>query len=237
MTAIAATAGAVALVVAAGVGQRLAGDGPKAFVTLRGEPLLVHAVRAVAACEAVADIVLVVGDEHRRQAQAALRDAGLSVRAVVAGGGTRTESVSRGLVALDDTRVIAVHDAARPLVTPELIRRTLAALVDPWAAVAPGLPVVDTVKQVGGPRAEGVDVLRTVDRRDLWNVQTPQVFSVGTLRRAHAGVRGDATDDLTLVERAGGRVRLVEGDRRNFKVTFPEDLVMAEALLAGERLR
>jgi 2-C-methyl-D-erythritol 4-phosphate cytidylyltransferase len=124
-----------------------------------------------------------------------------------------------------------VHDAARPLVSPALVDRTIAALVDPWAAVAPGLPVVDTLKVVDAARER---VVSTADRRNLWAVQTPQVFAHATLTRVHARiVAGEVTDDLVLVEAAGGRVRVIPGERRNFKVTYPEDLAMAEALLAA----
>lgn len=221
----------IGLVVAAGSGERLAGGGPKAFVNLAGEPLLVHVVRAFVACAAIDDVVLVVGPGHLDHAARALDHAGLPVCAVVVGGATRQESVSRGVDACPQgTAAIAVHDAARPLVTVALIARTVGALVDPWAAVAPGLPVVDTVKLV-----DAEQVVRTVDRRGLSVVQTPQVFSARTLRDVHARLGQDATDDLLLVEQAGGRVRLIPGDRRNFKVTYPEDLLIAEALLAAPR--
>lgn len=219
----------VGLIVAAGSGERLASGGPKAFADLAGEPLLVHAVRAFAACAAIDDVVLVVGAEHLDRAASTLDRARLAVRALVAGGATRQQSVGRGVDACPSgTAVIAVHDAARPLVTRALIARTVGALVDPWVAVAPGLPVVDTVKLV-----DTEQVVRTVDRRGLSVVQTPQVFSARTLREVHARLGQDATDDLLLVEQGGGQVRLIPGDRRNFKVTYPEDLLIAEALIAA----
>jgi 2-C-methyl-D-erythritol 4-phosphate cytidylyltransferase len=218
-----------AVVVAAGSGERL-GAGPKAFVDLCGEPLLVHAVRAFAGL--TDDVVVVVAPGDVDRAEALLDRAGLPVTAVCAGGATRQESVARGL---DDcpprTGTVAVHDAARPLVSRPLIRRTLGGLVEPWAAVAPGLPVVDTLKLVDEER-----VIMTVDRRDLWAVQTPQAFDRAVLQRVHDRLDArDATDDLALVEAAGGRVRVVAGERRNFKITYPEDIAMAEALLAGKR--
>jgi len=225
VTSILSTGPTVGLVVAAGAGERLTAGGPKAFVMLAGEPLLVHAVRALGRSAAVTEVVLVVSPGLLERAADALGQAGLGPLAVVQGGATRQESVGFGLAACPpDTEVVAVHDAARPLVTADLVTRTIEALVDPWVAVAPGLPVVDTVKSLDG---EGV---RTVDRRGLWIVQTPQVFSLQTLRRLHEGLEGPVTDDLVLVEREGGAVRLIEGDRRNFKVTYPEDLAMAEAL-------
>lgn len=223
------TAAVTGLIVAAGSGERLHGDAPKAFVDLAGEPLLLHAVRAFVACAVIDDVVLVVGPAHLDRAARALDGARLAVSAVVAGGDTRQESVGRGVDACPPgTAVIAVHDAARPLVTGALITRTVGALVDPWAAVAPGLPVVDTVKLV-----DTEQVVHTVDRRGLSVVQTPQVFAARTLHEVHTGVGQDASDDLLLVEQGGGRVRLIPGDRRNFKVTYPEDLLIAEALLAA----
>ncbi len=220
------------IVVAAGSGERLAAGVPKGFVVLAGEPLLVHAARALApSCDAV---VVVVGEGQVAAAGGVLAAAGLDAF-VCAGGATRTDSVAAGLAACPSgTEVVAVHDAARPLAGERLIRRTVAALQAPWDAVAPGLQVVDTLKLVD-PAREG-RVVRTVDRRSLWTVQTPQVFASATLERAHVGLGGDAvTDDLELVERAGGRVRLVAGERRNLKVTFPEDLAIAAALLAAGR--
>lgn len=248
---------AVGLIVAAGSGARFGGAAPKGFAILAGAPLLVHAVRAFANSAAISSVVLVVAPERVEEAVAAVDRAGLAVGAVVAGGATRGESVRRGLAACPaDATVVAVHDAARPLVSGDLVARTVGALVEPWAAVAPGLPVVDTMKLVDAPAgvaSEGGPVLRTVDRAGVWVVQTPQVFAIATLRAAHDmrahdsraqhGGQGQSdrpgeehvTDDLMLVERSGGRVRLIEGQRRNFKITFPEDLVMAEALLASER--
>lgn len=223
------------IIVAAGGGERLGARQPKAFVELHGIPLFVHAAVAMAASEAVTDVVVVVPPGLVSAAERLLEQG--QVRATVCEGGeTRQDSVSRGLACAQHTAAaVAVHDAARPLVTPRLVERTVAALQDPWDAVAPALPVVDTLKLVEVPR---LNVLRTVDRAHLWAVQTPQVFRRSTLERVHARVASAAdaaTDDLALVERAGGRVRLVEGDRRNFKITYPEDLALAAALLTAER--
>ena len=188
-----------------------------------------HAVRALQGADTITEVIVVVAADHCEEAHALLQRHGLRVGAVCAGGATRAASVAAGLEAGPTGEVVAVHDAARPLVTPALVDRTVRALVDPWAAVAPGLPVVDTLKLVD---PAGQQVLRTVDRRGLWAVQTPQVFARTTLQRVHSRLEdADATDDLSLVERAGGRVRLVLGERRNLKVTYPEDLAIAEALL------
>ncbi len=229
-------AGAAAILVAAGSGERLGAGGPKAFVELGGEPMLRHAVRAFVASGAVEDLVVVVGPAEVERARELIADlVGPVGLAVCAGGATRTASVDGGLSSLPPrARVVAVHDVARPLISPELIVRTIEALVEPWAATAPGLPVVDTLKLVDGER-----VIRTVDRRAMVGVQTPQVLSRLTLEQVHsrldaAGRASGATDDLVLVEEAGGRVRLVPGEQRNLKITYPEDLALAEALLAAD---
>lgn len=226
-----------ALVVAGGAGERLGVGEPKAFVPLAGRPLLLHCLATLAASGVVDDLVLVVGREWAERADRLVTGAALGLPfAVCEGGATRQASVSNGLAACPrDSRVVVVHDAARPLVSGRLVRRTLAALEPPWDAVAPGVPVTDTVKLVDPTRGA---VLRTVDRRGMVAVQTPQVFPRSTLERVHAriAVAADAaTDDLALVERAGGRVHVVDGERRNLKITYAEDLALAEAILSGER--
>ncbi|MDQ3342705.1 MAG: 2-C-methyl-D-erythritol 4-phosphate cytidylyltransferase [Actinomycetota bacterium] len=227
-----------AILVAAGAGERLGTGRPKALVELAGEPLLVHAARALRAATSVDHLVVVLPmGADVTPAAALLNSAGWPDAALCEGGPTRQSSVSAGLSACPrDSRVIAVHDAARPLVSPRLIDRTVASLTAGWDAVAPGLVVADTLKLVDSTRQV---VLRTVDRRGVWAVQTPQVFGRVTLDRVHARIAPSAdaaTDDLSLVERAGGRVRLIEGERSNIKVTFPTDLAFAERLLAGDRL-
>ena len=150
------------------------------------------------------------------------------VGAVVTGGATRAESVRAGLVEVaEDAIAIIVHDAARPLVDDAVLERVLGALAEGWAGVVPGLPVADTVKRV----AEDV-VTGTVDRADLVTVQTPQAFPAETLRAAYAGDLVGATDCASLVERAGGRIRIVEGDLRLLKVTTPDDLERIESWLS-----
>lgn len=224
---------ATAVIVAAGSGQRLGAGVPKAFVEMAGAPMLVHAVTPFLQAETIAAVVVVAPRQLVARTQALLERAGVAAT-VCEGGETRQQSVSAGLDGCPQgVALVAVHDAARPLVSARLIDRTVAALADPWDAVAPGLAVTDTLKLVEHPRQA---VLRTVDRQGLWAVQTPQVFRRSTLERVHARVASAAdaaTDDLALVERAGGRVRLIEGERRNFKITYPEDLALAESLLKG----
>lgn len=221
----------VGIVVAAGTGERLGAGMAKAFVEVAGVPLLARAATALARSGAVGSLVAVVGAGDEQRAREVLAAAGLHPRAVCTGGATRQQSVRHGLAALEAAdEIVAVHDAARPLASPGLVASVVAAVRPPVVAAAPGLPVVDTVKLVHDERGR---VERTVDRARLWAVQTPQVFDRATLEAAHAAASGEATDDLVLVEQAGGHVRLVPGERRNFKVTYPDDLAMAEALAAA----
>jgi len=225
--------GAVAIVVAGGSGARLPGAVEKQFVTLGGRPVVVRALEALAAAPEVGAIVLVVPRGREEFARREMVGAfGVPrVAAVVAGGATRAASVRLGLAAVPaDTDWVIVHDAARPLATAALAARVLAAAGETGAAV-PAIPVADTVKRV----RDGV-VVETVDRTGLWIVQTPQAFGQRTLVEAHARAEregSDATDDAVLVERAGGRVRIVEGEPWNVKITEAGDLALAEAIVAA----
>jgi 2-C-methyl-D-erythritol 4-phosphate cytidylyltransferase len=211
----------------------LGGELPKAFVDLGGTPLVVHSARAMAAsCDWIA---VVVGGDYVDRGARSLAAAQINAT-VCAGGATRTESVAAGLIACrrlgaGPGDLVGVHDAARPLTSVDLIDRTFAAVDDGWDAAAPGLPVVDTLKLLGADDA----VVRTVDREGLWAAQTPQVFRWSTLEDAYRGEPSAATDDLGLVERAGARVRLILGETTNVKITYPQDLVMAEALLCARQ--
>ena len=152
------------------------------------------------------------------------------VTAAVTGGASRTDSVRIGLAEVPgEAGVVLVHDAARPLVSEAVIDRVLAPLGEGWDGAVPALPVSDTLKRA----AEDGGVLETVDRVGLHAVQTPQAFLADVLRRAVAGAEGWATDCAALVETAGGRVRLVDGDARLVKVTTSDDLALVEALLAA----
>ncbi|HSO96773.1 MAG TPA: 2-C-methyl-D-erythritol 4-phosphate cytidylyltransferase [Acidimicrobiia bacterium] len=206
-----------AIVVAAGGGERF--GGPKQFLRLGTSRLVDHAVAAAAAvCDAVI-VVLPAGHPWD----------GAPVTATVPGGATRAASVRAGLTAVPgSTEVIVVHDAARPLATPELFRAVIAAVDAGADAAIPAVPIADTVKRVDGDR-----VLDTLPRENLVAVQTPQAFRAETLRAAHRDA-GDATDDAALVEGAGGTVRTVAGDPRNRKVTTTSDLVVVAALLDAQ---
>jgi 2-C-methyl-D-erythritol 4-phosphate cytidylyltransferase len=228
------------VVVAAGRGERLGDRGPKALVALAGEPLLVHTLRALGAAGLPPAVVVHTPGEEA--AFAAAVD-GFRVAALVPGGATRTASVRAGVAALDGTvTAVAVHDAARPLVPPAVIERAVAAVADGALAAAPAVAIPDTLKRVDGQLAEThpTPVRATVDRSELVGVQTPQVFPRHVLERALQEGAG-ATDDLALVERlvaAGeldGQVVVVQGSARGLKVTYPDDLLVAEAMLGGTR--
>lgn len=223
-----------AVVVAAGRGTRLDGAGgdlPKALVEVAGRPML---DLGLVPLRAVVDTVVVV---HPPDDGARFRSVVGPGPTLVPGGETRSASVRAGVAACPpSTDLVAIHDAARPLVPPAVVARTFEAVTGGVVAAAPGLPVADTLKRVGG-RGE---VIATVDRRGLWTVHTPQVVRKDVLDAvlAWAGER-DATDDLALVEDAiaagvvTGQVRLVRGDPRDLKITHPEDLAVAAALVEG----
>jgi 2-C-methyl-D-erythritol 4-phosphate cytidylyltransferase len=146
----------------------------------------------------------------------------------VTGGAARSESVRNALAAVPDAEIAVIHDAARPLVTPDLIRACIAEVEGGWDGAIAAAPVTDTIKEAD---ADG-RVTRTLDRSVLWSIQTPQAFRADVLRRAlESGAVASATDDAALVEAAGGSVRIVEAPADNFKVTWPSDLKRAEALL------
>jgi 2-C-methyl-D-erythritol 4-phosphate cytidylyltransferase len=231
--------GAVAAVVpAAGQGRRMGGTVNKPFVLLRGMPLLAHTLLALERSPAIRWIVLVVSEGAQRDARGLISRYGIT-KAIppCAGGPSRAESVARGTaLAPRDAQWILVHDGARPCLTPQLVQDAVrAARRD--GAVACGLPAMLTVKAVD----ERAEVRLTLDRDHLWFVQTPQVFRRDWLAQAlrDAGPRLSAfPDDAAILESAGFRVRMVPGDPLNLKVTTPEDLVLAEAVLASrERVR
>jgi 2-C-methyl-D-erythritol 4-phosphate cytidylyltransferase len=217
---------AVALIVAAGRGERLGSGRPKALVTLSGRPMLEWSIAALRAVEAVERIVVALPPGRL--------DAAPLDTVAVAGGEARSQSVREALRASEGGDPVIVHDAARPLAPPELFERALAELEDSGAdAAIAAAPVSDTIKEVGG---DGQTVSRTLDRRRLWAVQTPQVFRRHSLVRALEGASDSelaaATDDAWLIEQGGGVVRVVPSSPENIKVTTIGDLHVAELLLS-----
>jgi 2-C-methyl-D-erythritol 4-phosphate cytidylyltransferase len=220
-----------AVIVAAGSGERLGADVPKAFVRFGDQPLLAESVARLDDHPSIDGIVLVVPPEWEERATFMADEiAAGKVALAVPGGATRSDSVARGVAEVPpEAAIILVHDAARPLVAADLVDRVLAGFSEGVDGVIPVLPVADTVKRVDGAGR----VVETVDRMSLRLVQTPQAFAAEVLRRALAADdRGTATDCAGLVERIGGSVLTVAGDPRALKITTAADLARAEELRA-----
>jgi 2-C-methyl-D-erythritol 4-phosphate cytidylyltransferase len=201
----------VGIVPAGGSGERLGADRPKVFVVCAGRPMVEWSVDALSAVCARVVVAVPPGHEHPPDR--------------IAGGPTRSASVRNALAAAPEATVVVVHDAARPLVSPELVRRCLDALAEADGAIA-AVPVSDTVHVA----ASDLLIRNSPDRTTLWAAQTPQVFRADVLRRAYDSNK-EATDEASLVAAVGGTVRLIEGPSDNIKVTTPTDLRLAEALL------
>ena len=217
-----------ALLVAAGVGERLGEERPKAFVKLGELPLLAEPLRRLEESDWIDAIVVAVPEGWEEPAILLAEELSAGkVVAAVRGGATRAESVRAALAEVpEDALVVLVHDAARPLVTEDVIERVLAPLSEGWDGVVPGLPIVDTVKTVAGDT-----VTATPAREKLIAVQTPQAFAASKFREAYAGDLAGATDCSSLVEAVGGRVKWVKGDPRLLKVTTKADLEQITAWL------
>ncbi len=216
------------MLVAAGAGERLGIDRPKAFAVLAGRPLLAESLDRLDRCPWV-DAIVVAAPPGWEEPAILLSEelATTKVVSCVTGGATRAESVRAALADVpDEALVVLVHDAARPLVDDAVVERVLGPLSEGYDGVVPALPVPDTLKRV-----EGASVVETVARDGLVVAQTPQAFLAAALRGAYAGDLSDATDCASLVEHAGGRVAVVEGDPRLLKVTTPEDLALVQSWL------
>jgi 2-C-methyl-D-erythritol 4-phosphate cytidylyltransferase len=221
----------VAVVIpAGGLGRRMGGV-KKQYLDIQGQPLILHTLRPFLARPDVAWIVVALPAEDVQPPPAWAEGLDARVR-LVAGGAERGDSVARGLEHVpEEADVVIIHDAARPLVTPAIIERTLNVAAAGAGAVA-AVPVGDTIKEVD---ADGA-VRATPDRSRLWRAQTPQAFPRGMIVAAYRRALAEgfqATDDAAVVERYGGRVQVVEGAPENLKVTGPADVIVAEALLRG----
>ena len=219
-----------AVLVAAGRGERLGSDRPKAFAPLRGEPLLAEPLRRLDSSEWVDAIVIVAPPEWEEPSILVAEENGCGkVSASVTGGETRGESVRAGVGEVpDDADVILVHDAARPVVVEDVVERVLTALGEGWDGAVPALRLADTVKRV-----QDDAVVETLDRNELVAAQTPQAFLAPVLREALGGDLAGATDCSAIVEARGGRVKVVPGDPRLLKVTDKRDLHVVEGWLEG----
>lgn len=220
-----------AVIPAGGLGQRLGQPVPKALVPVAGVPLLVRTLRQFDALGLARNAVIAIPASHRDMFHATLQEAfpDAAIR-LVDGGEARQDSVRLGIAALDsETEVCVIHDAARLFITPAEIQAAIDAAVEMGAATV-AIPSVDTILVDDG---HGY-LLETPDRRVLWACQTPQVFRIDIIRRAHQEALErslEVTDDATLVKRCGHPVKLVPGSPRNFKLTTPTDLMVAEAII------
>jgi 2-C-methyl-D-erythritol 4-phosphate cytidylyltransferase len=226
----------VALVPAAGRGLRMGGSVPKQFLSLGGEPLIIQSLRMLQAAPVVDQIILAVppADIEYCEREIVSRHRFTKVTKVVAGGAERQDSVRCALAHVPpDTGIVLIHDAVRPFVTIQMIVEVVAVAKKEGAAII-ALPMRDTVKQVRMDKT----IERTVDRTPLWLAQTPQAFRWDWIEAAHKKAHAEgirATDDAFLVEWLGYPVTVVEGSGENIKVTRPEDLVIAEAILASRK--
>ncbi|HCG98306.1 MAG: 2-C-methyl-D-erythritol 4-phosphate cytidylyltransferase [Candidatus Aquicultor primus] len=222
----------LALVVAAGKGRRMGTEGGKQFLELAGRPVIAHTLAAFEEATSIDAIVVVAAEENLQKCLEVIALYGIiKVERVVAGGDERQDSVYNGLLAaaeFEGVDLVAVHDGARPLVTPRIIDEAIGAAGDCDGAVV-GVSAKDTVKLV----RDGY-IAETLPRDLTWQIQTPQVFRYKLLVEAHQSARREGfngTDDAVLVERVGGRIKVVMGSDENIKITTPSDLVFAEALL------
>lgn len=219
-----------AVIPAAGFGKRFGDGTSKQYVTLRGKPLLVWALETLEASPEIFEIIPVLKDGDMESGIRMLEEYGISkVRRIAPGGKERQDSVFHGLKIVDDKKgVVLVHDGVRPLIEPSLVANAIAQLKD-CEGVVVGVPVKDTIKEV-----EEGEVRHTLRRDTLWSVQTPQVFRYETLYEAYERAAKDSfysTDDSALVEKYGGRIKIVMGSYKNIKITTLEDLKMAELFL------
>ena len=214
-----------AIIAAAGSGLRFGADLPKALIQLGDKTLIEHAVAAISST--VDEVIVTAPASHVTQFKSLLGDA----VTVVVGGQTRSESIRAGLAAVSaDTQYVLIHDAARALATTELTNRVLSALQDGEVAVIPGVPQVDTIKNVD---VDGY-VVSTPNRAELRNIQTPQGFELSALKKSHAA-NGEGTDDAALVESAGFKVLVIAGEERALKITTPADLATAYNFLGNTK--
>jgi 2-C-methyl-D-erythritol 4-phosphate cytidylyltransferase len=225
-----------AIIPAGGTGSRFSGEENKLLTPLAGVPVLVRTLRAVLSAPSIQGVVLVCHPQHQSQYQALLK-AWLPDAPILytAGGGTRRDSVYQGLLALPaQASIVAVHDAARPLIASQLIEQAVCVIREGHAGALVALSIQDTVKQVS-PHTLVIE--STLDRTVLWRAQTPQCFDKILLLQAHQQVSKEhaVTDDVQLMELAGlGPVLIVPGEERNLKITTPTDVVLAEVFLQAD---
>jgi len=234
----------VALVPAAGIGKRFGADKNKPFFVLAGKPIIIWSLELLQSISEIDEIIPVVKEDDIMTAAELIEEYVISkVKQIMPGGKERQDSVYNGLQAvLDSGSIVLIHDGGRPFADADMIIEAIHG-VDGWDGVVTGVPVKDTIKEAGPcSQDSGADetiVRRTLEREVLYAIQTPQVFPYRVIREAHEKARGECfygTDDASLVERCGGRIKIVAGSYRNIKITTPEDIFIAEALLKIRKL-
>ncbi len=232
----------VAVVPAAGLGKRFGQERNKSLYELSGKPLIIWVLEALEAVPEITEIIPVLKGDDLKTGAGLIENSGISkIKKIAPGGKERQDSVYNGLKMLEDnTSIVIVHDGARPFAGSDLIRRAITEL-EGFDGVVAGVPVKDTIKQARtgktkeqGATSRDIIVQKTLERGTLWAIQTPQVFYFKKLREAHKKARSEnyyATDDAALIEKYGGKVKIIEGSFGNIKITTPEDIAIAEALI------
>lgn len=217
-----------AVIVAGGTGNRMNSDIPKQFIEVLGKPIIAYTINAISNCSDIDEIIIVTLPEYLVYCKDLIEDFGFNkVSKIVCGGSTRQESVFNGLKELsEDTDIVAIHDGARPLINSETITKCINAACE-FGCAAVGVKMKDTVKVVD---SEGI-IEYTADREKLWQVQTPQIFKKDIIVNLHNESNALATDDCYLAEKAGYKVKMVEGEYENIKITSPQDIFIMKGLL------
>jgi len=214
-----------AIILAAGESRRMNGV-DKLFTPIGGKPIIVHSVSVFQSSEFIDKIILVMSGQNIETGRKLVQEQGWSkVSDIVCGGAQRQDSVAAGLAKVEDCKWVIIHDGARPFVTTDLIQKGLNAADETGAAMA-AVPVTDTIKVV----KEDMLVSETSPRKYLWAGQTPQVFRLDIITRAHVEIKEDVTDDAQMVEQMGCPVKIFRGDYANIKITTPTDIIIAQAL-------
>ena len=222
---------AQAIIVAAGSSQRMQGT-DKVFSLLLGKPVLAHSIQTFLSCEEIDCLVVVLQPERIDLGIDMVKKYGWELRVtIVAGGERRQDSVCNGLKALGDSSIVLIHDGARPCIETSLIMESIQAVQETGAATA-AIPVSNTIKKTNASDI----VTETLDRSQLWSVQTPQVFHTDLLLAAHSTIKQDVTDDAAMVELMGTKVKVFMGAHSNIKITHPTDLLIAQEFLKGREL-
>lgn len=227
-----------AIIPAAGLGKRFGKAGSKIFRMLLDKPVLIRTLLAFEAVPGITEVIPVLKDEDIKEGERLIKEYGLKkIRRISAGGRERQDSVYRGLKLINDKpAAVIVHDGARPMVDKTLIQNAIKGLKGVDGVIA-CVPPKDTIKEAESLKAKEIIVKKTLNRKDLWSVQTPQAFRYSVLKSSYEKAMREgfySTDDSAIVERYGGRVKIITGSYTNIKITTPEDIYIAEAIL-GQR--